>query len=320
MHYDVFNGDADGLCALHQLRLERPTESVLVTGVKRDIALLQRVDAGPGDSVTALDISLDTNRAALGTLLERGVAVEYFDHHYAGTVPEHPRFRAHIDTAPRVCTGIIVDRHLAGRRRIWAVVAAYGDNLAAAAEELALPLKLDASRLAELHELGDTLAYNAYGETEADLLVPPAQLYRLLARHADPFTFMRDEPAFRAMSNGRRADLESARVTPPDVALAGALVYILPDEPWSRRVQGVFANELARISPNLAHAVLTPIAGDAYTVSVRAPIATRTGADALCRQFATGGGRAAAAGINRLPRDDLPQFVQALGVAYPTAP
>ena len=42
-HFDVFNGDADGLCALHQLRLAAPVDSVLVTGAKRDIALLQRV-------------------------------------------------------------------------------------------------------------------------------------------------------------------------------------------------------------------------------------------------------------------------------------
>ena len=42
--YDVFNGDADGLCALHQLRLDRPIADVIrVTGVKRDIQLLERV-------------------------------------------------------------------------------------------------------------------------------------------------------------------------------------------------------------------------------------------------------------------------------------
>ncbi len=43
--FDVFNGDADGICALLQLRLANPLESILVTGVKRDIRLLQRVDA-----------------------------------------------------------------------------------------------------------------------------------------------------------------------------------------------------------------------------------------------------------------------------------
>ena len=46
-HYDVFNGDADGLCALQQLRLDRPVASELVTGVKRDIQLLNRISPAP---------------------------------------------------------------------------------------------------------------------------------------------------------------------------------------------------------------------------------------------------------------------------------
>lgn len=39
--YDVFNGDADGICALVQLRLASPADSVLITGVKRDIELMR---------------------------------------------------------------------------------------------------------------------------------------------------------------------------------------------------------------------------------------------------------------------------------------
>jgi len=41
--YDLFNGDADGICALIQLRLAGSCESTLITGVKRDIALAQQV-------------------------------------------------------------------------------------------------------------------------------------------------------------------------------------------------------------------------------------------------------------------------------------
>lgn len=78
-HFDVFNGDADVICALHQLRLAQPRESTLVTGVKRDIRLLERVGAQAGDSVTVLDVSLDRNRPALLELLARGVDIEYFD-------------------------------------------------------------------------------------------------------------------------------------------------------------------------------------------------------------------------------------------------
>jgi hypothetical protein len=74
-YVDVFNGDADGLGALQQLRLAEPVDSILVTGIKRDIALLERVIAGAGDLVTVLDISLESNREALVRLLEAGARV-----------------------------------------------------------------------------------------------------------------------------------------------------------------------------------------------------------------------------------------------------
>ena len=61
MHYDVFNGDADGILALVQLRLAEPKESTLITGVKRDISLLKQVDANNATSVTVLDISMEKN-------------------------------------------------------------------------------------------------------------------------------------------------------------------------------------------------------------------------------------------------------------------
>lgn len=58
MQIDVFNGDADGICALVQLRLAEPTQSQLVTGVKRDIQLLEHLSVQKNDQVTVLDISL----------------------------------------------------------------------------------------------------------------------------------------------------------------------------------------------------------------------------------------------------------------------
>lgn len=50
----MFNGDADGICALHQLRLADPVESEIITGLKRDIALLEHVPAVDGDLVSVL--------------------------------------------------------------------------------------------------------------------------------------------------------------------------------------------------------------------------------------------------------------------------
>ena len=85
--YDVFNGDADGLCALTQLRNAEPREAVLITGVKRDIELLKQVQAQAGDVVTVLDVSLDKNRAALEHVLAAGAEVFFADHHFAGDIP-----------------------------------------------------------------------------------------------------------------------------------------------------------------------------------------------------------------------------------------
>jgi hypothetical protein len=315
-HFDVFNGDADGLCALQQLRLAAPRSAVLVTGVKRDIALLQRVPAGPGDSVTALDISLDVNRAALVALLDLGVAVEYFDHHHAGEIPAHPGLAAHIDGAPDVCTGILVDRHLGGAQRAWAVVAAYGDNLDVPATALAASIGLGDAERAFLRELGENLAYNAYGDTEADLIVHPAELFRLMRGYADPLRFARSETVLRTIGDSRHADLASARAIAAETVSPGAAAWVLPDAAWSRRVRGAFGNELAHAFPQRAHAVLTPDGQGGYTVSVRAPLARPIGADALCRQFDCGGGRVGAAGINHLPPDQLELFLRRMAQAF----
>jgi hypothetical protein len=314
-HYDVFNGDADGICALHQLRLAYPVDSQLITGVKRDITLLERVVAKPGDKITVLDISLDKNRAALLALLEKGARVVYFDHHFPGDIPAHPGFEVHIDRAPDVCTSLLVDRFLQGRYRIWAVVGAFGDNLHAAARRAAEPLQLSADQLDALQSLGVCLNYNGYGETLADLHFPPDELYRLLHCHADPFAFIAGEPAFHQLQQGYAEDMAKAEELQPEMATEACALYILPDAPWSRRVSGSLGNRLAQSWPNRAHAILTRRSAG-YTVSVRAPLAAPTGADELCRRFDSGGGRKAAAGINCLPEAKVEEFVAQFRAAW----
>lgn len=313
--YDIFNGDADGICALHQLRLVQPRVAELITGVKRDIALVSRVDAQAGDQLTVLDVSLRSNADAVRDALERGAQVQYFDHHAAGDIPQHPQFEAHIDTAPDVCTSLLVDRHLGGKHRLWAVVAAFGDNLVESALRAAQPLQLDHTELARLHELGEAINYNAYGETIEDLHYPPADLYRIIAPYADPRHFIFDEPVFEVLKLAGAEDLQRAEDLQPEFATDGAALYILPDAAWSRRVNGVFGNRLAQAEPQRAHAVLVT-RPEGYAVSVRAPRSKPVGADVLCSAFATGGGRQAAAGINRLPATALPQFMDAFRAAY----
>jgi hypothetical protein len=316
-HYDVFNGDADGICALHQLRLADPRQGLLVTGPKRDIALLARVPARRGDTVTVLDVSLARNRQALERLLGRGVRVAYFDHHFAGELPVHAGLQVRIDTAPGVCTSVLVDRHLGGRHRAWAAVGAFGDNLPVTAQALARLAGLAPAAAEPLRRLGEAINYNAYGDSEADLLVPPARLYEQLRPYADPFDFIAREPLAETLALRQREDLARAEAMAPAVELAGGSVYLMPDAAWARRVQGSFANALSQRSPACAHAVLRPAGPGLLLASVRAPQCRPIGADGLCLRFATGGGRPAAAGIDALPAGQLPAFIRAFGQAYP---
>jgi hypothetical protein len=313
-HYDVCNGDADGLFALRQLRLAEPVESIVVTGIKRDIALLGRVPAVAGDHVTVLDIALERNRDALERLLAANVGVTWYDHHTPGSIPEHPRLTAHIDTDPETCTSMLVDAHCRGRFRAWAVAAAYGDNLPLAAERLADTLALAPHERAELRMFGEGVNYNAYGDSEADVRIHPAALYRWLAHYVSPFEALEHASIVRELDALRHDDLMHARDVPPTHRDGRCMAVVLPDAPWSRRVLGPFANELALRDPHRAHAVLKALADGGYAVSVRAPQSTLRGAGALAAEFG-GGGRAAAAGIDRLPEAELPRVIARLAAA-----
>ena len=308
-HYDVFNGDADGLCALHQWRLAYPAQTTLVTGVKRDIQLLKNLKVGAGDAVTVFDISFDSNREDALKALEAGATLHWFDHHFAGEAVSHPHLEAHIDTASDVCTSLIVDKVLGGRFRAWAVVAAFGDNLHASARAAAKSLGLDEPEIAALVELGELLNYNGYGDSVADLHFAPGDLYRQMVPYADPFAFIAGGDAFRHLREGFAADMQTAESLEPCFEQPHAAAWLLPDTPWARRVIGVMANRLATASPERAHALLAPNASGTLTVSVRAPKNRPEGADELCRRFPSGGGRKSAAGINRLPAGEMDSFL-----------
>jgi hypothetical protein len=314
--YDVCNGGADGLFALRQLRLASPVESILVTGIKRDIGLLDRVRAGDGDHVTVLDIAVGPNRLALERLLDAGASVTWYDHHAPGPtpLPSHARLRAHIDTSAQTCTSLLVDEKLKGRFRAWAVAAAYGDNLPRPADRLAAMLGLTKEQRAQLQMFGEAVNYNAYGESEADVRIHPAALYRWLARYTTPFDVLAQSPIVQELDELRRSDLARARTATARLQDDQCSVVMLPDAPWSRRVLGTFANELATTDPRRAHAVLREQADGSYTVSLRAPITSPHGADAIARQFG-GGGRASAAGIDHLDMLDVPRLIAVLTAA-----
>ena len=309
--YDIFNGDADGLCALHQLRLADPRTSTLITGVKRDIALLARVAPEPGDELTVLDISLDRNREALLGALHVGARVHYFDHHFAGEIPQHPLLEAHIDTSATVCTSLIVDRHLQGRYRAWAVVAAFGDNLRAEARAAASGLGMADADIDNLRELGECLNYNAYGQELADLHFDPAELYRRMRPYADPLAFRAQSPEVEVLRRASAQDLQQAMALRIENIGNSAVMVTMPDEPWCRRIAGNFANALARRHRDRIVALLLRTGGG-YQVSLRAPDLDGPAMHLLAQEFESGGGRARSAGIHFLPESDVARLMARL--------
>ena len=309
-YWDVFNGDADGICALLQLRLADPKNSQLVTGIKRDIELLDRVAAKPGDQVTVLDVSLDKNRDHLQPILDVGADVFYVDHHFAGEIPNSPSLKTLINEAPDVCTSLLINQHLKGAYQEWAIVGTFGDNLKKSAHGLAKSQNLSHSHITKLECLGVLINYNGYGATVDDLHYDPADLFNLMIPYKNPLDFISDcAHEYEKLESGYESDLKSAENADTLFSDNAVAVYVLPNEAWARRVSGVFGNHLANLNPDRGHAILTNKADGNFLVSVRAPLNKKKGAADLCRKFPTGGGREAAAGINSLPKSMLDDFI-----------
>lgn len=317
MHYDVFNGDADGICALIQLRLDQAIESTLITGIKREIQLLDKFSVKPGDSLTVLDISFEKNSHRVAEFLNAGASIFYVDHHQSGDVPSHPNLKTLIDTDNAICTSLLVNKHLNGKYPLWAVTAAFGDNLNRSAENLSSTLFLGAEKLETLKNLGIYINYNGYGSSVGDLHFAPEVLYQEMVRYTSPFDFISDNhAAFEKLENGYQQDMANAENISPEYQNHAVAVFILPDVAWARRVSGVFGNHLANLNPIKAHAVLSYNKDGGYLISVRAPLSNKVGADEFCSGFATGGGRRSAAGINHLPKDQLAVFINQFDEFY----
>ena len=312
MQIDVFNGDADGICALIQLRLAKPANAKLVTGIKRDIELLEKVSATTGDQITVLDISLEKNQSALSKLLDQGVEIFYVDHHKSGEIPDHSALTTIIDISPYTCTSLLINQYLQGRYPLWALTAAFGDNINRQAAQLAAEIGLSSAKTEQLKELGICINYNGYGSSIEDLHFPPDKLFFEMASFDSPFDFITENAGiYEKLVNGYHDDLRKARDIKPEYKTKNTALYLLPDQIWSRRISGVFGNELANQHPERAHAIVSYNKAGEYLISVRAPLTKQTGADDLCSAFPSGGGRKAAAGINHLTKKELPNFIKA---------
>ena len=317
MNYDVFNGDADGIIALLQLRLANPTDAQLVTGVKRDIHLLDKLTVQAGDELTVLDISMEKNRVGLENVLRQGARVFYADHHQAGHMPKYEGLTAHINLDANTCTALIIDELLEQRFHHWAIAGAYGDNLLAKAEQLADLAGLNSEQKTQLEQLGTLINYNGYGAQLDDLHFHPADLFRALVQYPSPFDVIADLTSpFYSLQSAYQQDMTRAQSVSAMYEGQRLKLFELPNQAFSRRVSGVYGNWLANQEPNFAHAVLTDNGDGSFTVSLRAPLNNKQGAMAVCGQFPSGGGRQAAAGINQLPKASLNAFISAVEQYY----
>lgn len=320
-YIDIFNGDADGICSLIQLRLAEPKDSQLVTGVKRDIELLKQVDAGESDQLTVLDISMQKNQDDLSRLLANGAKVFYADHHMPGDIPQHPNLSAYIDMSSTMCSALIVDEYLGGQFHLWAITAAYGDNLTDVAHGLAKQQGLNDGRAALIQELGLYLNYNGYGTSIDDLFYHPADLFKECVQFASPFDFIeQNKSVFNTLKQGYQQDMALASNEKLFYETEAVAALLLPDQPWARRVSGVYSNQLSNDHPERAHLLLTEKANGDYLVSIRAPQRYLEGAEEIASQFETGGGRKGAAGINALPEADLTRLVELMEQRYRGSP
>ncbi len=314
-YFDIFNGDADGIFSLVQLRKVYPLESTKITGVKRDIALVQQCQAIKGDNVTILDVSMEKNIDPLNSMLKNEVDVFYADHHRSGVIPNVQNLEAHIHLSSEMCTCLIINDYLDNAEILWAIAGAYGDNLIQAADHLCKDLNLSQEDRDFLCELGTLINYNGYGSTISDLHYHPAELYELLMQYDSPFALRDDKNSvFYTLRDQYQKDMDFVGSISPYFSDEIMNVIVLPDASPSRRASGVLGNKLANDFKNQAQLILTPnpsnkLENPTFTVSLRAPLSNKMGADEICSRFATGGGRAAAAGINQLPFSEINKLI-----------
>ena len=148
------------------------------------------------------------------------------------------------------------------------------------------------------------------------LLFHPVELFKMVHSYRNPLDFIENEAGYTELLKQYRDDMALAQNAPADSESEACAVFLLPNKTWAKRIVGVMGNDLAKEFPDRAHALLVDMGDGHYRVSVRAPYNIKDGADDLCRQFASGGGRKAAAGINALAQESLAEFVDRFNLQF----
>lgn len=313
-YFDFFNGDADGIISLHQYRMHYPKNSNLYTGVKRDVELLRHCTHLENSKLTVFDISLLSNKDHVDTILSKGNTIRWFDHHEPGEINLSKNFEIFVDADPNCCTNILVDKYVDGLYRPWTICGAYGDNLHEQADKL--NPNFSKENMLKLKEVGETLNYNGYGNTESDLTVHPKDVYLDIKNYESPFQYRTKSEVYNKIFTQMTSDeneLSSSEILHDSET---GKVILLPNTKASIRFSGIYSNKQTTDNPDKAFAIFTEINEDNYRVSIRSPKNNPYGASTLALCFPTGGGREKAAGINELPKVELKKFVEKFEEVY----
>src|SRR5690606_30675730 len=138
-------------------------------------------------------------------------------------------------------------------------------------EALLHPLGLSPAEVAELREAGELINYNAYGESEADVLFRPPEVAERMAPFRAATAFLRESGLIAPLREQFRDDQNNMGAVSAEEELPGASLYRLPDAAWARRLGSIFANRAALADPTRATAVLHPLSDGSFRVSIRAP-------------------------------------------------
>lgn len=268
-------------------------------------------------AITVLDVSFDKNVDGVKQVLEVCRNLFYCDHHKADELFEHEKLIANIHTEPTVCTGLLLNAYLKDKYPLWAIAAAYGDGLDHVAARHAKRLQINERQQNQLKKLGVLVNYNGYGSSVEDLHFDPAELFASLANYHTPLDIIQDrESPFLQLEQGYIDDMSKVESSENISANDNLIALLLEDAAWARRISGTYGNQLAAQHPEKPVIIASHNVEGTLTISLRAPKNNPYGASTICSQFATGGGREGAAGINSLPNSEINTFIDAVSKHY----
>ncbi len=202
---DVFSGGADGLCGLHQFRLTYRIDSTLLTGVKRDLRLLDRVEANSSDVVSVFNVPVGTNREALFRLLGLGVQCICFDGHFKGIVGKHPGLTLLVDQAAETCGEHIEDLHV-HPAEIYRMMKPYGDPLRLLVQEPAILTHLRRGRESDLRKAREIDAKMSGAGGDIYVLPEGAWCRRIRGDYANHLALKEPDRAHAVLTHNRTED------------------------------------------------------------------------------------------------------------------